>query len=183
MERLLETLHPVPHGPEAAEEVLRMISRSVSAYCEGVEPFDDMAALVLFMAEALPGEDMCDDMRPLPVSLSAFETVKEAVLEQAGDTKEARMALLACDEALSNIVHHSGALNLSFRCGKQGDRLCVVFSDDGIAFDPTTALTEEKDFDQLDSGGMGLQLIRQTASSVRYERKDERNLLTLMFPV
>lgn len=182
MERLLKTLHRVPHGPQAAEEVLLLVSRSVSAHCEGVEPFDDMAALALFMTEALP-EDNEDGMRPLPVSLSAFQTVKEAVLEQAGDTKETRMALLACDETLSNIVHHSGAASLSFRCEKQGDMLCLVFSDDGKTFDPTIALTEEKDFDELDSGGMGLQLIRQTVSSVRYERKDERNLLTLTFPV
>lgn len=179
MERLLETLRQIPHGPQAAEEVLLRVSRSVGEYCEGVEPFDDMAALALFMTEALSE----DEMRRLPVSLSSFETIKEAVLEQAGDTKKAKMALLACDETLSNIVHHAGASDLSFLCRKQGDMLRVVFSDDGIAFDPMTALTEEKDFDQLDSGGMGLQLIRQTASSVRYERKDERNLLTLIFPV
>jgi anti-sigma regulatory factor (Ser/Thr protein kinase) len=34
----------------------------------------------------------------------------------------------------------------------------------------------------LDNGGMGLNLIRQTASSLSYERKDGRNQLTLFFP-
>ena len=51
MERLLETLHRIPHSPQAAQEVLHLLSRSVAAYCEGVEPFDDMAALVLFMTD------------------------------------------------------------------------------------------------------------------------------------
>ena len=37
--------------------------------------------------------------------------------------------------------------------------------------------------DRLDSGGMGLNLIRQTALSTQYERRDGRNHFTMTFPI
>ena len=47
----------------------------------------------------------------------------------------------------------------------------------------TAFIPEEKEFELLDSGGMGLNLIRQCVSSMRYERKEDRNVLTLLFPL
>ena len=45
----------------------------------------------------------------------------------------------------------------------------------------TAFIPEEKEFELLDSGGMGLNLIRQSASTLHYERKDGRNVFTLFF--
>ena len=119
----------------------------------------------------------------VPIELSAFDTVKEAVFAAAGDSHETRQALLACDEALSNLVYYSGASSLDFACRTDGDRLSVSFSDNGVPFDPTAAISENKEFEQLDNGGMGLNLIRRCVSSMRYERKEDRNILTLFFPL
>ena len=59
--------------------------------------------------------------------------------------------------------------------------LSVSFSDNGIPFDPTAAIPVEKEFERLDGGGMGLNLIRQCTSSMHYERRENRNILTLNF--
>ena len=99
----------------------------------------------------------------------------------AGDTPETRRALLACDEVLANIVSYSNASNLLFSCDRKDGQLRVTFSDDGISFDPTVYCAEEKEFEFLDNGGMGLNLIAQTASSMHYERKNGRNVFTLVF--
>ena len=119
----------------------------------------------------------------LPVALSAFDKIKEAVFAAAGDRPETRQALVACDETLTNIVSYSGASVLAFSCKKSGEQLSVSFSDNGVPFDPTAAIPEEKQFEGLDSGGMGLSLIRRCASSMRYERREDRNILTLTFPL
>ena len=174
-ERLLDTLKGMPEGTDAEGAVL-CVSRMVHAFCGGSEPFDDMAVLALLCGEKNPGEG-----RSLPVALSAFDTVKKEVIALAGDTPETRRALVACDEALANIVSYSGAESLFFSCEMQGDYLRVSFSDDGAAFDPTAARAEEKSFDRMDRGGMGLDLIRQTVTSMAYERKEGRNELTLYF--
>jgi anti-sigma regulatory factor (Ser/Thr protein kinase) len=124
-----------------------------------------------------PGEI---DRQTIPVALSSFEKIKQAVFALAGDTQETRMALLACDEALTNIVSYSGATELAFSCEKRNGGLCISFFDNGIPFDPT-AVGDEKEFEELDNGGMGLKLIRQNASGMRYERRRNRNELILNF--
>ena len=176
MNRLLETLRNAPPGP-APEELLLLVSRDVGGYCQGVEPFDDMAVLILFFTgNPCPGEAVS-----LPVAVSSLSTVKEAILALTGVTPQAKTALLACDETLSNIVNYSGAARLLFRCGQRGDVLRVVFEDDGVPFDPTAAAAAEKEFEQLDSGGMGLKLIRNIAASTHYARRDSMNVFTMDF--
>ena len=179
MNRLTETLEKEPFAADQTDETLDRLLRALDDYREGVEPFDDTAAMILGVTDAPGGEEL----QPVPVSLDTFAEIKKAVFALCGDNEETRMALLACDETLANIVQYSGATELAFGCGKQGDSLRVTFRDNGIAFDPTAAAADEKEFEDLDSGGMGLRLIRQTASSVRYERKDGKNLLELVFPV
>ena len=174
-QRLLEALKEYRNDVENVESVILRVSRVVHDFCAGSEPFDDMAVLALIRKEIKRG------WRKIPVALSSFDEIKKALFAVIGETPEARRALLACDEMLTNIVHYSKATNLSFLCDKQNDRLRVAFSDDGIPFDPTAVPLEEKEFDVLDSGGMGLSLIRQTASSAHYEWKNDRNILSLFF--
>ncbi len=115
--------------------------------------------------------------------LSSFETVKKDVFAVAGDNEKTRRALLACDEALTNIIDHSGATQLKYSCDMQNGRLRVFFLDNGCPFDPTKAEIEEKEFDLLENGGMGLGIIRQSAESADYERMNGLNMLTLHFTV
>ena len=169
------TANAVEGTENAAEAVVNRVRDAVETFCEGYEPFDDAAVLVLLRNNSRQG------FLSLPVALSSFEEVRRAVFDLAGDTCEARQFLLACDEALANIVSYSGAESLEFTCTREGGHLVIIFSDDGIPFDPTAEKPKEKDFDLLDSGGMGLSLIRQNVSSLSYERKNGRNELTMRF--
>ena len=176
-ERLLEAAGCDPHSQDPAEDALMRIRRAVEAHSAGVEPFDDMAILVLFMNEVSPGRNLT----PLAVSFASFDAVREAVIREVGDTQEARMILLAADEALANIVRYSGATELAFEVTVEGDVLGITFRDNGIPFDPTVFDIEVKEFEELDGGGMGLGLIRQSVSSARYVREDGRNLFSMQF--
>lgn len=176
-ERLREAVGAFSAGENAAEETVLRLIGAVDDFCGGNEAFDDMAVLALVYR----GGD--GTWRSLPVELSAFDTVRRAVLAAVGDSHETRQALLACDEALANIVSYSGAATLAYSCKTDGDRLCVAFSDNGVPFDQTAAVLEDREFERLDGGGMGLHLIRRCASSMRYERKEDRNILTLFFPL
>lgn len=119
----------------------------------------------------------------LPVKLSSFDQIKEAVFEKAGNTVQSRRALLACDEVLTNIVSYSGATRLSFSCHLNGDMLCIAFSDDGTPFDPVTAPSAHKEFEQMDTGGMGLDIVRQSGAKMEYSFQNGCNTLYLQFPV
>lgn len=170
-ERLLDAVRARPEKGTDRDVLIR-ISHAVAGFCSGCEPFDDMAALVLYRQGGAYA---------LPVALSSFDEIKRIVFETAGNTPGTRMALLACDETLSNIVAYSGAKELTFSCEAADGMLRLCFEDDGLAYDPTAAEIPEKPFEEFDRGGMGLSLLRRTASDIRYERTDGRNRLTLTF--
>lgn len=63
---------------------------------------------------------------------------------------------------------------------EEASQLRVVLADDGIPFDPLAAEPADKDFEDLDSGGMGINLVRQLASHLEYQRNGDRNILTII---
>lgn len=198
-QRLLETVRKTEPGDAPGQALLRSVSGAVETFREGCEPFDDMAVLALLREEAgderreMPAEPgSCDSPkreeagekeREIPVELSSFDLLKQDLLALAGNTPAARKGLLACDEALANIVNYSGAKSLRYSCAVRKGRIDVTLSDDGVSFDPTSAARNEKGFEGLDSGGMGLNLIRSAAEEMTWERRAGRNVLRLRFPL
>ena len=174
--RLLEIAGALPPAGSAAR-VLETVVSAVDAFCAGGEQFDDMAVLVLAFRGPEPAWET------LPVALSAFETMKVRVFALLGETPAARSVLLACDELLANVVSHSGADRLRFRCLAEGETLRVDLADNGRAFDPTQPPQLPEDPDELSEGGMGLTLVHRLAASMEYHRRGRENCLTLWFPL
>ena len=119
--------------------------------------------------------------KELALSLTSFDTVKAAVLDTAGHDLRGKKIVLACDEAFSNIVEYSGAEHCGFYCLRSENNVEIGFADDGIEFDPTKHEPAEKFFEEMDSGGMGISLIRQTVSSWDYRRENDKNILVMLF--
>ncbi len=178
-ERLMEIFRQSRSASDTPEKAVCLIESAVERFTRGNDPSDDLTVLALVYT----GSPKEPNWQPLPVALSSFDMVKETIRGITGDTPQTRQNLLACDEALTNIVRYSNATNIFFDCAIEGENLRVSFRDNGVPFDPTAYCPEEKDLDLLDSGGMGLNIIRQIASSMTYERKDQENILTLTFPV
>ncbi len=106
------------------------------------------------------------------------ETPKSSLSD--ADTKK---IILACEEMFINIVSYSTADDVTFSCDRRGDELTVTFTDNGIPFDPVTAEIREKDFEELDSGGMGIKLARMNSKQMIYKLDGNRNVLTIIFEV
>ena len=92
---------------------------------------------------------------------------------------------LACEETLVNIILHGykgsdGIIELDIR---GGDKVEIEFRDAAPSFNP---LEKEVGFDPLATleerkiGGLGIMMIRQYVDDLRYERKDGKNILTLI---
>lgn len=174
-DRLLSAAKRALEAKDTTSEIVDSIVNEVNDFCEGNEPFDDMAILALICKENL--------LKPLPLEFASFDEVKKRVFETAGDSENTRIALVACEEAMTNIINYSGATELLFSCNVKEGLLCVTFSDNGIPFDQTKERAEEKEFELLDSGGMGLNIIRKAVKSMNYQRDKERNMLTLNFAI
>lgn len=170
-ERLLSAVRAA-----GAEGVCAAVRNAAQTFSNGTEQFDDMTVVSLYYT-GRHGEIA------LPLRLDAFQRVKDTVLSQCQNISEAKKALLACDEALTNIVSYSDASELWFSFRQHTAVSEAVFRDNGKPFDPFAAPQPEKpEFDFLDRGGMGISLIRQIAPDSDWQRKDGYNILTLRFP-
>jgi len=91
---------------------------------------------------------------------------------------------LICDELASNIFRHAyGEEAGSFELGIdfQGDRCILEFVDSGPHFDPTdreppdtTASIVDRDI-----GGLGIFFVQRAAGRFEYERRGDRNVVTV----
>lgn len=95
-----------------------------------------------------------------------------------------RSMAIAVDELLANVLSHGlpqGGGQVTLEVDLRPDRLVVQVSDDGPPFDPlgrsapdTTSPLKDRPI-----GGLGIHLVRQLVDDVRYQRRGDRNEVTL----
>lgn len=117
---------------------------------------------------------------------AAFTAFAEANAVPAGVRRSLNVAL---DELLQNTIAHGFA-------GRQGggigvvtiavelemDRVTVTLTDDGRPFDPLGAAAPDTagSLEERPIGGLGIHLVRQLMDEVRYQRRADRNIVTLV---
>lgn len=96
---------------------------------------------------------------------------------------------VALDELLQNTLAHgfaggqggkSGAVTIAALL--ETDRLTVTLTDDGRPFNPleTAAPDTTGSVEERPVGGLGIHLVRQLMDEVRYQRRADRNVVTLV---
>ena len=158
-----------------ARVLVGSVISAVSAYSEGLEQFDDITCVMLISFNNRDKEIFL-----LPKS-DEFEKIKKKILSCYDDVEKAKPAILCCEEMFNNIVMYSGAGEIRFMLERDGDHFKAVITDDGKAFDPVNARIPDKEFEDLDGGGMGIILTRQNCRDMKYERADDMNVLSLWF--
>jgi len=111
----------------------------------------------------------------------------DGIAGQAGLPADTVFALQLClEEAVANVIMYSGApdeapISIEIMPDKGG--ATVVVEDSGRPFDPTRLPPRVKpaSLDESRIGELGVHLMRQYSNSIRYERVDSRNRLTLTF--
>ena len=111
-------------------------------------------------------------------------------IEEVGEAFELPMKVvlnlhLVLEEAVTNVIMYAYPQeqneHIYLTAKKQDDRLVFVLTDSGIAFDPTQ--TPDADItlsaNERQIGGLGIFLIRKIMNEVKYERIDDKNVLTL----
>lgn len=168
-------LSAVEEGGGDVGQIVKALGKAVLDFSEGAEQFDDYTVLALcYRSDSM----QTFQMKPESASLTQL---RDAVMQIAGSGSRGRKIYLACEEVFVNIADYSGAAAVEVTIARQNNRLTVKFVDDGASFNPLEAEPIEKDFEELDSGGMGISLVRQLADTLDYNRTDNRNVLTLGF--
>ena len=175
--RLLDLLKA---APARQQELLERVLAAVAAHAGAVEQADDCTQLAIRYrgcAEAVEHayKPTMDDLKRATADL-------EAALADVPPRQQMTL-MVAADEIFANIVRHSGATAWSLRVERvrHPDSVRLVFTDDGMPFDPlatrdpdTTLSAEERTV-----GGMGILIVKKTMSPVTYSRRCGHNVLTM----
>lgn len=117
----------------------------------------------------------------LKPDMSSILELPQHVLPCFATKAQGMNAMLACDEVFANIALYSGATVVDVEIRQTGREVLIIFSDDGVPFNPLVVEPSQRGFEDLDEGGMGIMLVRQVCSDIDYEYSGGRNILTLHF--
>ena len=178
-ERLLQSLNETQE--QTVEERCMQVKKDVETFVGDAPQFDDMTMLCVKRNQVKTGEtlEIQPDMQSVPV-------VKEFLTQQAQklmvSDKQRKTLMVVADEIYSNIIHYSGAKTAHIFIGRENGKLTVVFSDDGMPYNPL--MNKEPDIhaalQDRDIGGLGIFMVRKMAESTEYEYRDHMNRLTLI---
>ena len=120
---------------------------------------------------------------PNKESLSAVSDFLDGCVEDFAIPLRTGYSLkIVADEIFSNIVYYSEAKNAEILLQTDGDKITLVFLDDGVPYNPMEA--EEPDValgaDEREIGGLGLFMVKKMAEQVRYEYAGQKNQLTVV---
>lgn len=193
-QRIFETINQW-HTEMTTEEQIADMKAAVDRFVGQAEQSDD---LTMFAVQLLEMNDptghtkaqsskhyslvMRNDIQQIPTLAQWIELI--------GVPDALNMPInLALEEAVSNVMlyaypdngtPHSGQVLVEAE--KTPGKIVFTISDSGIPFDPTkkenadiTLSVEERAI-----GGLGIHLVRQIMDDIHYERKDNKNILTLL---
>ena len=168
----------------SAQAAVDSLVGAVDAFAGAAPQADDITMLAFrwnlpVQRLTLPADDAELD------SLFAF---LEPICEGEGRTpKMMAQMMLVCEEVFVNICHYGfpdGQLRLPVDIEAAVDEragcLHLVFSDQGIAYDPLSHNAKKVDpADEQRKGGLGILLMRKYMDDLRYTRADGRNILRM----
>lgn len=149
--------------------------RSVMAYTNGMDQFDDITCLAVICKDTGNGTTI------LPPDVKAFRVIKDIILSQLGESTRTKNIILACEEVFVNIASYSGTDRIGFSCKQSKSTWLITFIDNGTEFDPVKSEREKTEFEQSDQGGMGIIFARNNSEDMIYNRIGGSNVLTMVF--
>ena len=168
----------------SAQTAVIYLVTSVDAFAGEAPQADDITMLAFrwnlpVQRLTLPADDAELD------SLFAF---LEPICEGEGRTpKMMAQMMLVCEEVFINICHYGFPdgqprlpVDIEAAVDERAGCLHLVFSDQGIAYDPLSHNAKKVDpTDEQRKGGLGILLMRKYMDNLRYTRADGRNILRM----
>ncbi len=172
------------NSEKTPSELLPAIKADLDAFVGGAEQFDDITMLCVKFNQKNKRAEISGV--PDKASIKTItEFIENTLKEWEVPMKVANKVQLAVDEIYSNIVYYSQAKNAGITVTGNEKKLSLLFEDDGIPYDPTTA--QEPDVtlavEERDIGGLGIFMVKKLASDIQYENAMGKNKLTVVFDV
>ena len=160
--------------------LLQAVQADIHAFVGAADPFDDITMLALEikgMAHHYRLE-LAPTLEELPRA-TAF--VEESLQKEQVPPPLVYKFNVVMDELFSNIARYSGATRAAVVCFVQDGKVTLRFEDDGKPFDPLAAAEPDTTLsaEERNIGGLGVFLVKRMMGEMHYERRQEKNCLTL----
>jgi len=173
-----------------AEETVEAIMAGVGDFVGEAEQSDDITILSLQYLGS--GDEVHMHRITIEIDNDVSEIPKvdeefDRFAEQAGLAPAIVQTLhLIFEELLDNIIKHGyrddERHSIEVKIELSGGRLSVTITDDGIPFNPLKQVTPDTSLsiDDREIGGLGVHLVKSMTDECRYQRKIDKNVLSLM---
>ena len=189
-DRMMETAQAAcADGRPSPRTLVERMVAAVHAFVGDAEQSDDLTMMAIQYNPTAAADGQRSHSITLPNDIDTVpqlpQFIDEVAEDAALDASQAMSLNLAIEEAVVNVMEYAypegtkGTVNIGATIAN--GLLSFVISDSGKPFDPTakaevdTTLSAE----ERPIGGLGIHLIRQIMDDVAYERKDNKNILTL----
>jgi sigma-B regulation protein RsbU (phosphoserine phosphatase) len=185
LEALLESGHF-----KDSQSLNETLIRNIKEFEQDAGQADDITILsLLYRGYGSAGEArkfskvITNDLKEVALFLDAFE---EFTKKSNLPTTAAAKVGIAFDELLTNTISYGyedgEEHEIEIVVTIHGDHLSVVLSDDGAPFNPFTRSAPDTmlSIEEREIGGLGIHLVKNVMDEVKYERKVNRNVLTLI---
>lgn len=173
---------------KTSKDCIENMLDAVHKYVNGAEQSDDLTMLTIKYERK---ERDTKFYRHLTLHNNIRETPKIAdfmddIVGETGISVGLASSLnLALEEAVVNVMNYAypkdeiGTINIEAEADES--HIEFVITDNGIPFDPTNTVEPNinADIEEREIGGLGIFLVTHLMDDVKYERRDDKNVLTL----
>ncbi len=152
------------------------IVKAVKVFTEGCEQSDDMTMLTLTYHSSEQHH-----AEVLPARMSSLGAVRDRLKELTEGSSRKMKIILAFEELFVNIIEYSGSDTVGVILDRSGNKLTIRLEDSGTEFDPLVSMPDEKDFEDYDTGGMGIRMASRIALEISHRYIGGKNILLMTF--
>lgn len=179
-DRLLESLNE--NDCLTVEQLCKKVKSDVDRFVGNALQSDDITILSVKLNCLLSDDSIV--VSPYSDSMNlVYKFTDNKIKGLSLDKSIANKIMLVADEMYSNIINHSGATYAKVSLCRTDKGAILTFTDNGEAYNPL--VTENPDIslsaEERESGGLGIYIVKKTASSIDYSSKDGFNILTVTF--
>jgi sigma-B regulation protein RsbU (phosphoserine phosphatase) len=173
----------------STEQIINKVNETVKAFVDTAEQSDDLTMLAVkytrYEKELILQQSITlkNDVRQIG-QLNEFTRSATQALQL--NHEMAHQIKLAVEEAVVNIMEYAYPANtegtVEIKAEADASQLRFILIDSGAEFDPTEASKADTtlSLDERPIGGLGIFLVRNMLDSINYERKEGKNILTLI---